>query len=133
MAERHQFPLEKTVAPSAAMRGEGAREETQARCPSCGGVQPAETDEVCMHCGSSLHGGDASQPKRGERTLPGTHLDEAREAWATLVMDTVQESSGYHRRKRIASRVFGVLGFIALLPLVVFLYWCLSAIWLSLS
>ena len=133
MPERRQLPLEKTVAPSAARRGAGAREEAQIRWPSCGRVQSAETDEVCLYCGRSRHDGDASLPKLGVRALPGTHPDEAREAWATLVMDTVQESSGYHRRKRITSRVFCLLGFIALLPLAVFLYWCLSPIWFWLS
>lgn len=133
MAERRQLPLEKTVSPNAAMRGAGAREEARARCPSCGRVQPAERGEVCMQCGRPLHDGDASLPKLAVGALPGTHPDEAREAWATLVMDTIQEASGYHRRNRITSRVFCWLGFIALLPLAVFLYWCLSQIWLSLS
>ena len=102
MAEQRQFPVEKKGAPT-----EAAREEEPARCPRCGSVQPSD------------------------RTLPETHPDEAREAWATLVMDTVQESACYHRRKQITNRVFCVL---ALVPLAAFVYWLLwYPIWSLLS
>ena len=82
-----------------------------------------------MHCGSPLHDGGPSLPKEAERSLPRMDAEEARDAWATLIMDTIQTSSGYHRRTRIISRVFCLLGFIALLALAVVLYWCLSPIW----
>ena len=126
MAEQRQFPVEKRGTPA-----EAAREEEPARCPRCGSVQPARTDEVCRHCGTPLGGVGSRGPQRSDRTLPETHPDEAREAWATLVMDTVQESAGYHRRKRITNRVFCVL---ALVPLAAFVYWLVwYPIWLLLS
>ncbi|MEE3372591.1 MAG: hypothetical protein VX346_24865 [Planctomycetota bacterium] len=130
MAERRQFPWESVVSPSAAPRAGAAREGEPVRCPSCGGVLAARTDEICRHCGSPLHDGGPVLPKEGERSLPGMGADEARDAWAALVMDTIQASSGYHRRTRITARVFCLLGFIALLSLAIFLYSCLSPIWL---
>ena len=123
MAERRQFPAEEKVSPA-----EAARKGESVRCPHCGGVQPVRTDEVCRHCGSPLGGAGSSVSQTSDRTLPETHPDEAREAWATLVMDTVQESSGYHRRKRITNRVFCVLALAA------FVYWLVwYPIWLLLS
>ena len=115
MAERRQFPAEEKVSPA-----EAARKGESVRCPHCGGVQPVRRDEVCRHCGSQLSGAGSSVSQTSDRTLPETHPDEAREAWATLVMDTVQESSGYHRRKRITNRMFCLL---ALVPLAAFVYW----------
>ena len=88
-------------------------------------------DEVCRHCGSPLGGAGLSVAQTSDCTLPETHPDEAREAWATLVMDTVQESAGYHRRKRITNRVFCVL---AMVPLAAFVYWLVwYPIWSLLS
>ena len=126
MAERRQFPAEEK-----ASLAEAAREGEPGRCPHCGGVQPVRTDEVCRHCGSPLGGAGSSVSQTSDRPLPETHSDEAREAWATLVMDTIQESSGYHRRKRIANRMFCLL---ALVPLAAFVYWLVwYPIWFLLS
>ena len=126
MAEQRQFPVEKRGTPA-----EAARKGESVRCPHCGGVQPVRTYEVCRHCGSPFGGAGSSVSQTSDRTLPETHPDEAREAWATLVMDTVQESSGYHRRKRITNRMFCLL---ALVPLAAFVYWLVwYPIWLWLS